>query len=424
MEMKKPHIVVLGSNFGGLTTARFIRKHVGDKADITVIDKKAYLLFVPNIPETVMSNKDPQEEMHLQFIRFYEKDHTRFIQACIQEVDPETQTIRFTPNERPGQATEKIHYDYLVIAIGCRLAYDQIEGFAEYGSTVSDCFYGNRFRNYIWGGHYKGGPVVIGSARFHQGTTDRPDWLPILEAACEGPVMEMSMLMANWLKKHAGQKNAEKVKMFTPGKVLGDDAGVSLATKFATMAEEMGESILYNTEDVRRITAEGIEFANGTSVEAEIKMVFPDWKAHEFLKSLPIVDNEGFVITDLYMRNPKYRNIFAVGDCAALTVPKLGAIGDAQARIVARQLGIELGTTGAADNKPFEPMVICWGTMGDEKAFYLHSNLFYGGDIGYLKMGRLYYMMKMAFKQMYFETGGTPPPWGLPVAEWLGDTFK
>ncbi|MGL4227466.1 MAG: hypothetical protein ACRCR3_02280 [Tannerellaceae bacterium] len=46
----KPHVLVLGSNFGGLTAACLIREEAKETIDITVIDRKPYLLFVPNIP--------------------------------------------------------------------------------------------------------------------------------------------------------------------------------------------------------------------------------------------------------------------------------------------------------------------------------------------------------------------------------------
>jgi sulfide:quinone oxidoreductase len=36
----KPHVVVLGGNFAGLTTARFIRERCSDAVDITLIDRK------------------------------------------------------------------------------------------------------------------------------------------------------------------------------------------------------------------------------------------------------------------------------------------------------------------------------------------------------------------------------------------------
>lgn len=36
----KPQVVVLGGNFAGLSTARFIHERCGDSVDITVIDRK------------------------------------------------------------------------------------------------------------------------------------------------------------------------------------------------------------------------------------------------------------------------------------------------------------------------------------------------------------------------------------------------
>lgn len=418
----RPQIVVLGSNFAGLTTARFLHSELRDAADITVIDKKSYLLFVPNIPETIMKDEDPQMSMHLDVLKFYKEDGTRFIQAYVKRIDPETQTVEFAPDVRPGSPTEKISYDYLIVALGCKLDYAAIPGFAEYGLTVSDPFYANKLRRYLFDGGYKGGPIAIGSARFHQGTVGRPEWLPTLLAACEGPVMEMAMLLGTYLKTNLGRKDMTGVRMFTPGEVLGDDAGKKLAAEFAQLAESYGETITYNTQDIKQITADGVEFANGTSMDAEIKIVFPDWVPHDFLQGMPFCDERGFVITDKTMRNPKYRNILAVGDCAAITVPKLGAIGDAQARVVVRSIADDLGLECSMPQE-YSPMVICWGTMGHHKAFYLHTNEFFGGDTGYLKMGHLYYLMKMSFKEMYYTTGGKTPGWGIPIAELVGDNW-
>jgi sulfide:quinone oxidoreductase len=84
-----------------------------------------------------------------------------------------------------------------VIALGNRLAYDQIAGFGEHGDTVSSGFYGNKLRRRL--AAYRGGPIAIGSARFHQGLQDKPDWLPVGLAACEGPPLELGLAMAHWL---------------------------------------------------------------------------------------------------------------------------------------------------------------------------------------------------------------------------------
>jgi len=417
----KPRVVVLGSNFSGLTTARFIRQWCGDAVDITVIDRKTYLLFVPNIPLEVMENKDPAQSVLLPVLDILAKDGTDFIPAEVTEIDLDGSTVHYTPSERPGAAGETLSYDYLVLALGARLAYDHIDGFGEYGHTVSDTFYGNRLREYLHEGGYSGGPIAIGSALFHQGTSGRPDWLPTAYGACEGPPLELSLSFGTWLGDR-DMGGPEKVTVFSPGDVLAEDAGEEIAQEFHQMAEQMGYTILESTQDVKRVTADGIEFESGDSVEAEVSIIFPDWVPHEVIAQLPITDEVGFVITDLKMHTEKYPNVFAVGDCAALTVPKLGAHGHVQADVLARQIAHDVGeATDEEAEKQFDPEIICFGTMGHDKAFYVHSNAWYGGDISVFEMGYMYYAMKLAFKEMYFRTGGKPPSWGVPLTEFVAE---
>ncbi|MDZ7719298.1 MAG: FAD-dependent oxidoreductase [Balneolaceae bacterium] len=166
--MSKPHIVILGCNFAGLTTARYIHDAVKDKAEITIIDRKSLLTFVPNIPMQVLENKNPGIDMNYQFISFLEDDGSTFIQAEVQDIDPETNTVFYKPNERPGHPGRKIQYDYLIVALGNRLAYDAVDGFSEHGHSLTDIFLGNRLRNYLHK-EYKGGPIGITSDLFHQG---------------------------------------------------------------------------------------------------------------------------------------------------------------------------------------------------------------------------------------------------------------
>ena len=103
------------------------------------------------------------------------------------------------------------------------------------------------------------------------------------------------------------------------------------------MVSGMGYGYKNNTIGIKRIYKEGIEFKDGTSLEAEMKIVFPNWEPHSFMKGLPFVDDQGFVITDLFMRNPDYPEIFAVGDAAAITVPKLGSLGHMECEIASKK---------------------------------------------------------------------------------------
>lgn len=427
--MTKPHIVVLGGNFAGLGAAQGLRKYAKDAVDITVIDRKNYLLFVPNIPAEVFEGRDPADSLRMDLPSTLKKDDIRFVQGEVKSIDVDRKSVAFVPAERPGAELQRMSYDYLVVAVGARLSYDKIEGFAEFGDTVSDFFHGNKLREKLYGGAFKGGPAVVGSARFNQGNgaigvEPYPKGsIPSAKAACEGPPVEVALTLANWLAEHklGGPKS---VTITTPAEMIAEDAGEKVVGQLLAAAGGMGFGYKNNTEDIVRLTKDGIEFANGTSLEAELKIVFPDWVPHDFLKGLPISDDKGFVITDLLMRNPKYRDVFAAGDCAAVTVPKLGAIGHQQADIVARQIAHELGTLSAEEaNKPLAPVVLCIGDMGGGKGFYIRSNSWFGGDTQELRMGRVPFKLKMAYKDWFFAADGKVPLWGNDLAQFLAEKF-
>jgi sulfide:quinone oxidoreductase len=417
----KPKVVVLGSSFAGLTTARFIREHAGGAVDLVVIDRNPYLTFVPNVQMEVLAGRDPLESMLLETPKIHAKDGNTFLNAEVLAVDPDARRIDVVASDRPGSAPESLGYDYLVIALGNRLAYDQIEGFGEYGDSVSSGYYGNKLRRRLAG--YEGGPIAIGSARFHQGLAGKPDWLPVGLAACEGPPLELGLAMAHWLEEHH-RGDAHRITLFTPAAMIAEDAGEAIVTPFLAMAAKRGFGYLNKTEDVTRLTAGGIEFAGGASLEAEIKIVIPDWVPHPFLVDLAITDERGFVLTDRQMRNPAHPEVFAVGDAAAITVPKLGGLGHQQAQIAARQIAIDVGALGADEAGPgYHPEILCFGDIGGHQGFYIYSDTWYGGHNSVFKMGHAPYAMKVAFKEMYFRTGGKPPSFGVPATHFLMDHF-
>lgn len=425
--MNKPHVIILGGNFAGLGSAQKIREYADDTVDITVIDRKNYLLYVPNIPAEVFENRDPEESLRMDLPSTLKHDNIGFIQGEVTALDVDSKTVSYVPSERPGAETQHIRYDYLVIAVGSRLAFDKIEGFSEFGDSVTDFYHGNKLRRKLHDGTYQGGPVVVASARFNQGDGA---WglepypgghIPNALAACEGPPVEVALAMATWLQQHK-LGDASKITLTTPADMIAEDAGEQVVGQLLQAASSMGFHYLNNTRDIVRLTADSIEFANGQTVPAELKLVFPDWEAHPFLKGLPISDSSGYVITDLLMRNPRYPEVFAAGDCAAVTVPKLGAIGHQECDIVGRQIAYDRGLLSAEEaNRPLQPVVFCIGDMGAGKGFYIRSNSWFGGDTQVLKMGRIPYLLKMQYKTLFMNSKGKTPVWGNDVAEFLAE---
>jgi sulfide:quinone oxidoreductase len=419
----RPHVLILGGNFAGLASAQKVRDYCGDVVDITLIERRDYLLFVPNISADVFENRDPADKQVMSLRPILERDRIAFIQGEVTAIDVDSCEIRFVPSERPGAESETLKYDYVVIALGARLAYDRIAGFAEHGYAVSDLYHGQRLRAYLHEGGYKGGPIAIGSARFHQGDGAKGlapypgGSIPDTEAACEGPPLEIAMSMATWLGKHK-RGTPELITVFTPAETIAEDAGLNNVKKFLGLASGMGMHYKNNTRDVKRLTATAIEFANGDGVEAELKIVLPDWRAHDFLRGLPISDSEGFIVTDLLMRNPKYPNVFAAGDCAAVTVPKLGAIGHQESEIVGRQIAKDMGAMKPEDaDRPLAPIVFCIGDMGAGKAFYIRADVWFGGGNEVLEMGRVPYQLKMRYRDLFFLNHGRVPEISLQLAQ-------
>ena len=66
----KPKVVVLGCNFAGLTVSRYLRQEAKDAIDITVIDRKNFVNFIPNIPIEVFNNHDPADNLEFSFLKF------------------------------------------------------------------------------------------------------------------------------------------------------------------------------------------------------------------------------------------------------------------------------------------------------------------------------------------------------------------
>ena len=413
----KPQVVVLGGNFAGLGAAQKIRDYAGDACDITLIDRKAYLDFIPNIPLEAFEGRDPAVSMHMDLVDALAKDDIRFMQAEITALDIAAKTVSLIPNERPGAPRYTMGYDYVVIALGARLAYDDIEGFAEHGHAISDAFQANRLMDYLKN-DYQGGPIVVGSDRFVQGKKGRPDWLPTALAACEGPPVEVSLSLAHWLGEK-GKGGPENITIFTPAELIAEDAGEKVVGALLEAASSMGFNYVNKVEGIKRITADTIEFRDGRSLPAELKVLLPNWKPHEFLKGLPVSDEVGFIITDMRMRNPHHPEVFACGDAAALTVPKLGAIGHQECDVVGRQIAGDLGRLSQAEaNKEWHPEVICIGDMGGGQGFYIHATSWFGGDTQELRMGKMPYMQKIAYKEMFFRNKGRVPSWGVPISEW------
>src|SRR5574338_1450748 len=107
-------IVVLGGGFGGVTTARHLERRLRGHGDleITLVSRENFFVLTPLLFESCSGRLELRH--CAQPIRAALR-HTRFVEATVEHVAVERQTVRAVSPEGSGY---DLPYDHLVVALG------------------------------------------------------------------------------------------------------------------------------------------------------------------------------------------------------------------------------------------------------------------------------------------------------------------
>jgi NADH dehydrogenase len=128
--MARPHIVIVGAGFGGLSAAAQL---AGAPADVTVIDRRNYHLFQPLLYQVATAGLSPAQIASPIRAILRRAANVRVILGKVDGVDKERRVVVADDREVP--------YDYLVIATGARHSYfghDDWEGVAPGLKKIDD----------------------------------------------------------------------------------------------------------------------------------------------------------------------------------------------------------------------------------------------------------------------------------------------
>ena len=107
-------IVILGGGFAGVYTARYLEKLLRpDQATITLVNRENYWVYQPMLSE-VISGSIGLANVVSPIRRLCR--HTNLVTREIEDIDLANKVVTVSPGFRPRQL--KLHYDYLVIALG------------------------------------------------------------------------------------------------------------------------------------------------------------------------------------------------------------------------------------------------------------------------------------------------------------------
>ena len=142
--MTKPRIVILGGGFGGLYTARALRKTFRDTAEIELITAENYFVFQPLLPEVGAGSVTP---IHATSpYRFLLKGVTiRKAQIDSVDFDAKTVTVFQGVQRRPTD----IPYDHLVVALGQTVDLSRTPGLTAHALTMKTLEDARRLRSHV-----------------------------------------------------------------------------------------------------------------------------------------------------------------------------------------------------------------------------------------------------------------------------------
>ena len=141
-------ILILGGGFGGIRCALDLDKKLKNEAEITLIDRNSYHLFIPSIYEVASAygiRKDPfaiqlKKTICIPYADIFDGTSVDFIEAEINQVDLQNKKVK-------TKGDHIFEYDYLVLALGSETSTYDIPGVQEYAhqlKTLEDALFINQ----------------------------------------------------------------------------------------------------------------------------------------------------------------------------------------------------------------------------------------------------------------------------------------
>ena len=405
------HVVVLGGGLGGTIQAYELKEALSGSDQVTLVSNKPYFQFTPSNPWAGVGWRK-KEDIIVDLAPVMKRRGIGFHNDACVKLDPEASQLTL-------ESGTVIDYDYLVIATGPELAFDEIEGFGPDHHTASVCSIEHaEVSGQNWDAFCADpGPIVVGAVH---------------GASCFGPAYEYLLTIDTDLRRrkirhkvpmtfvtsepyigHLGLGGVGDTKGMLESELRDRDINWVINAKTDKFTEEAIHVTVFNEDGSEKEKKE---------IPCKYKMMLPAFRGIKPLMGIEgLVNPRGFVTVDEYQRNKKYPNIFGIGVCIAIAppvatpvptgVPKTGFM--IESMVTATAHNIPRIIAGQEPNDKPTWNALCLADFGDRGAAFLAMPQIPPRNVNWAGEGKWVHWAKLAFEWYFIRKvkKGVSEPW-------------
>ncbi len=404
------HVVIIGAGTGGMPCAYEMRDALGKEHLVTMVSENETFDFTPSNPWVAVGWRI-RKDISFEIKPYLEKRGINFISHRVEKIDPEN-------NELTLNNDEKVSYDYLIIATGPRLAFEEVEGSGPSANTQSICSLPHAetaFEDFEKLAADPG-PAIVGAMPF---------------ASCFGPAYEYAFILNRELQK---RKLRDKIPMtlVTSEPYIGHLGLGGVGDSKGMLESELRQHSISWICNAKTTKIEaGMMYVDELNDDGSVKkqhelpfkhgMMLPAFKGVDAVAAVDGLCNpRGFVIVDKQQRSPKYKNIFSAGVCIAIPpveatpvptgAPKTGYMIESMVTAIVHNIADELADVEPTTEGTWN--AICLADMGNTGAAFVAIPQIPPRNLAWFKKGKWVHLAKIGFEKYFIrkmKSGSSEP---------------
>ncbi len=344
--MKK--IIIAGGGIAGTIVANRLARNLSEEIDkgeveIQVIEKSNKHVYQPG--QLLMSlglsdsSEIVKEEKELLDKRI------KFVNKEIEKIDVENHLVK---------AGKDYLYDYLVIATGSHLQWDEIPG---YRSVYSPWDFDSAIKMREALESFSRENIVINVAK--------------LPHKCPVAPMEVTLMLDDYLRRRGLREKTNIIYTYPVPGIFGIKTTNDVMIK---IFEERGIQII-SPFNVKEIHENVIESQEGDKVKFDLAIGVPPHTGAKVIGDSSIGDRRNWVPTDKFtLRMKGNSDVYVIGDTTDLPISKAGSTADFESYVISGNIENEI--RGSKSKKMFDGSVFCYIATGLDSGTYIRFNYY------------------------------------------------